>query len=101
MPSQSDTRKKAHSPPKVNTLTIAEANQSLIEQTGCGDKGAEVGEDLWHVFYPQHEPEADRDSRASFGEEAPAQFAVRFAAYVGGTVLAACLLGWGLSVVAK
>ncbi len=70
MPLQSETCKKTYCPPKLNRLTLDQANLLLIGQATCGDQGAR---ELLNVVYPPPEPVRNHNVRANFEDEEPAQ----------------------------
>ncbi len=94
MPLQSENRKKTYLCPKTEEADAEQANLILTGHTSFGDQGAK---DL--LENPPPVPEGDHDVRAYFGEPAP--IAPRFALYAGGTILAAGLVGLGLTMVIK
>jgi hypothetical protein len=96
MPSQSENRKKTYLCPKLKKLTLEQPNLILTGHASFGDQGAK---DLLEMLYPPPVPEGNHYVRAHFGEPAP--IAPLFGLYAGGTILAAGLVGLGLTMVIK
>jgi hypothetical protein len=66
MPVESQTCKKPYTAPKLNKLTLEQANLLLIGQATCGNQGAK---DLLEVIYPALESEGVDDVPADVESE--------------------------------
>jgi hypothetical protein len=64
MPVESQTCKKPYTAPKLNKVTLEQANLLLIGHATCGDRGAK---DLLEVIYPAFQSEGNDDASADLG----------------------------------
>lgn len=67
MPVESQTRKKPYTAPKLNKLTLEQANLLLIGHATCGNQGAK---DLLQMIYPASERIDDVPADVESGESA-------------------------------